>query len=116
MITPMRFLAVLAVFTLLTASCAPTLNLSLGQIPAADPGKLIKSGQTSRQEILKIFGPPDLEGVDEKGLPTWTYTRLTVEVVKARDAAIKEFFNLEVSFKGDVVDSFSYDVKAREVR
>lgn len=101
---------------LLAVSCAPTLYLSLGEMPATDPGSYIKAGHTSRQDILDAFGQPDLEGVDKNGLPTWTYTRMSVEIVKARDATMTGFFNLEISFKDDKVHSFSYDVKAREVK
>ncbi|UCF31558.1 MAG: hypothetical protein JSV26_03865 [bacterium] len=103
---------IMSVVLLMAASCAPTLHLSLGEIPAADPGKHIRAGVTSRQEVLDTFGQPDLEGFDKEGLPTWTYTRMSVQIVKAKEATMTEFFNLEISFRDDVVQSFSYDLKA----
>ncbi len=93
--------------------CAPTLTLSLGEMPAADPQAKIQAGMTTRQEIVGLFGQPDLAGVSEDGLPTWTYTRAVVEVAKAKDAVLTGYFNLKVTFKGDLVDSYSLDRKAQ---
>jgi hypothetical protein len=98
----------------LTVACAPSFNLTLGEIPAADPKTNIKPGETTRGEVQGLFGPPDMEGVNDDGRPTWTYTRMSVEVEKASDARMTEFFNLTVSFDGDVVNSYSYDRKAKE--
>lgn len=96
------------------AGCAPTLTLSLGDMPTADPRAVIEAGMSTRQEVRDLFGPPDLEGFSEDGLPTWTYTRAVLEVRKARDASIASFFNLKVTFKGDLVDSYTYDRKASQ--
>ncbi|GBE14553.1 hypothetical protein BMS3Abin14_00597 [bacterium BMS3Abin14] len=99
---------------LLAVGCAPTFNLALGEIPATDPGAVIKGGVTTRQEVLEQFGTPDLKGVDKNGLPTWTYTRMSLEVKNARNATITGFFNLAISFEGDLVKSYSYDRKAEQ--
>ncbi len=106
-----RFLCILLALVLF-AACAPTLNLTLGQMPAVDPGSQIEAGMTTQKEVLGLFGPPDFTGVDADGLVRWTWTRISLEVKKAKDATITAFFNLEVSFDGEIVKSFSYSKKA----
>ncbi len=105
-------LLALAVTLVFPAGCAPTVALNMGSFPEADPVKVIVPGTTSRQEILDVFGPPDLDGVDREGLLKWTYTRVGIHVEKARDAKITRFFSLVISFRDDVVDSYTFDKKA----
>jgi len=108
-------LAILTVLVLfLAVACAPSFNLTLGEIPTADPMTNIKPGETTRGQVQGLYGPPDLEGVNDAGEPTWTYTRMSVFVEKASDASMTEFFNLVVAFDGDTVNSFSFDRKAKE--
>jgi len=94
-------------------ACAPSFNLTLGEIPTADPMTNIKAGETTRGQVQGLYGPPDLEGVNDAGEPTWTYTRMSVYVEKASDARMTEFFNLVVAFEGDTVSSYSFDRKAK---
>jgi hypothetical protein len=108
-------LMVLAVSLLfLGLACAPSFNLTLGEIPSADPMTNIKPGETTRGEVQGLFGSPDLEGVNDDGQFTWTYTRMSVKVEKASDARMTDFFSLVVAFDGDLVSSFSFDRKAKE--
>jgi len=94
------------------AACAPTFNVTLGNMPAADPGAKIEAGMTTRSEIVGLFGQPDFKGVDEDGLPRWTWTHMAVEATPGKEATITSFFNLEVSFDGELVSSYSYSKKA----
>ncbi len=96
------------------SGCMPSATLSLGQFPTADPSSAIRPGMTTRQGILNAFGPPDFEGIDRDGLPNWTYTRIEIRVEKAKDARITRFFNLTVSFRDNVVDSYAFDRKSGE--
>ncbi len=93
-------------------ACMPNMYLSIGEIPAKDPGAVIEADMTTRQDIIESFGQPDLEGVDDDGLPTWTYTRISMEVIKGKDAKLLALFNLKITFDGDLVKSYSYDKKA----
>ena len=96
----------------LFTSCAPTFNVTMGTMPVHDPGAKIEAGMTTRSEIVELFGQPDFKGVDADGLPQWTWTRLGVEVRGAKEAKVTSFFNLEVSFDGELVSSYSYSKKA----
>jgi len=84
----------------------------MGKMPTLDPGTVIRSGMTTKSEMVGMFGDPDLTGVDEEGLVKWTWTHIGVEVKGGKDASITSFFNLEVSFREDKVNSFSYSRKA----
>ncbi len=94
------------------SGCVPSATLSLGQFPTVDPSSVIRTDVTTRQGILDAFGPPDFEGIDRDGLPKWTYTRIEIYVEKANDASITRFFNLTVSFRDNVVDSYAFDRKS----
>jgi len=98
---------------LVMVACMPKLYVSVGEIPAKDPGAVIEPDMTTRQDVIDNFGQPDLEGVDDDGLPTWTYTRISMEVIKGKDAKLLALFNLKISFDGDLVKSYSYDKKAK---
>lgn len=107
-----RMLILGAVIMLVLAACLPTFNVELGQMPMQDPGAKITNGVTTKSDVVQLFGKPDFEGVDEKGLVKWTWTHLGVEVKGGKEANITSFFNLEVSFEGDKVSSYSYSKKA----
>ena len=109
-----RLLILLSLSILALSACAPTLNVTMGRMPAEDPGAKIEAGMTTKGEVTKLFGQPDFTGVNEDGLPKWTWTHLGVEVKGGKDAAITSFFNLEVSFDGELVNSYSYSKKRTE--
>ena len=102
----------LSVILLWITACVPTFHVTLGSMPDQDPGSKVESGVTTKAQILQLFGQPDFTGVDDDGFPRWTWTHLGVEVVGGRDASITSFFNLEISFDGEKVRSYSYSKKA----
>jgi hypothetical protein len=95
-------------------ACAPTFNVTLGNMPAQDPGAKIEAGMTTKAEIVQMFGQPDFTGVDEEGLPKWTWTHMGIKATPGKEATITSFFNLEVSFDGELVNSYSYSKKRTE--
>jgi len=109
-----RLLILLAIALFVSAACAPTFNVTMGNMPAHDPGAKIEAGMTTRAEVVELFGQPDFTGVDADGRPEWTWTHLGVEVKAGKDATITSFFNLEISFDGDLVSSYSYSKKRTE--
>lgn len=108
----MRAASILLLVLLTAGACAPTFNVTMGQMPPQDPGAMIEAGMTTRTEIVEMFGQPDFTGIDADGLPKWSWGHMTVEIKGGKDADLKAFFSLEVSFAGDLVDSFSYSKKA----
>jgi outer membrane protein assembly factor BamE (lipoprotein component of BamABCDE complex) len=107
-----RFLIALTAMVFTIGACAPTFNVTLGQMPSQDPGSKIEAGKTTKDEIVKLYGKPDFTGIDEDGFVKWTWTHLGVEVREGKEATITSFFNLEVSFDEDLVESYSYSRKA----
>jgi hypothetical protein len=84
----------------------------MGQMPSQDPGAMIEGGMTTKTEIVEMFGQPDFTGVDADGLEEWTWAHMGVEIKAGKEANLTSFFNLEVSFAGDLVDSYSHSKKA----
>jgi len=107
-----KLAVLLSIAMLAAASCAPTFNVTMGNMPAHDPGAKIEAGMTTKAEVVELFGQPDLTGVDTDGLLKWTWTHLGVKATPGKEATITSFFNLEVSFDGELVSSFSYSRKA----
>jgi hypothetical protein len=107
-----RLLILLSSVLFALAACAPTFTVIMGKMPTHDPGAKVEAGMTTKTEVVELFGQPDFTGVDADGLLKWTWTHLGVEVKAGKDASITSFFNLEVSFDGDLVSSYSYSRKA----
>lgn len=108
----MRFASVLLLIVLTAVACAPTFNVTMGQMPARDPGAMIEAGMTTKGEVLEMFGQPDFTGIDVDGLEKWTWTHMGVQIKAGKEANITSFFNMDVSFAADLVSSFSYSRKA----
>jgi hypothetical protein len=102
---------ILLTAVVLTAACAPTFDVTVGLMPAHDPGSKIEPGVTTKTEVMGLFGQPDFTGVDKDGLLQWTWTHLGVKATPGKEATITSFFNLEVSFDGELVKSYSYSKK-----
>jgi len=107
-----QLLILLTMILFALVACAPTFNVTMGNMPTHDPGAKVEAGMTTKAEVVQLFGQPDFTGVDADGRPEWTWTHLGVEVKAGKDASITSFFNLEVSFDGDLVSSYSYSKKA----
>lgn len=107
-----RVLMLVSVMILVSGACAPTFNVTLGNMPTHDPGAKIEAGMTTKDDVVQLYGQPDFTGVDEKGLLKWTWTHMGVEATPGKEATITSFFNLEVSFDGEKVSSYSYSKKA----
>ena len=108
-----KLTVLLSIAMLAAASCAPSFSVTMGNMPTQDPGAKIEAGMTTKAEVVELYGQPDFTGVDENGLPKWTWTHMGIYVKKAKDASITSFFNLEVSFDGELVSSYSYSQKAK---
>ncbi len=104
--------SLLLLVLLAATACAPTFNVTMGQMPPQDPGAMIEAGMTTRDEVIEMFGQPDFTGIDADGLEKWTWAHMGVQVKAGKEANITSFFNMDVSFPGDLVDSYSYSKKA----
>ena len=109
-----RLAVMLSIALLAAAGCAPTFNVTMGNMPTQDPGAKIEAGMTTKAEVVELFGQPDFTGVDADGLLKWTWPHLGIEATPGKEATITSFFNLEVSFDGELVSSYSYSRKAEQ--
>lgn len=105
-------ITIMLITVILAAACAPTFDVTVGSMPAHDPGSKIDPGVTTKTEVINLFGKPDFTGVDKDGLLQWTWTHLGIKATPGKETTITSFFNLEVSFDGEKVSSFSYSKKA----
>src|SRR5210317_240577 len=85
----------LSIAMLAAVSCAPSFSVTMGNMPGQDPGARIEAGMTTKAEVVELFGQPDFTGIDENGLPKWTWTHLGVKATPGKEATITSFFNLE---------------------
>ena len=90
--------------------------------PGMAKTKIIKS-QTTQQEILQVFGPPNIVTKNKSGNEVWTYDRVSVEasaseaygtiiiagVASGRTSTSTRTFTLMIEFdEKDIVKDFSY--------
>ena len=90
--------------------------------PGMAKTKIIK-GQTSQDEILKVFGPPNIVTKNKSGNEVWTYDKVSVEssaseaygtiliagIGSGRISTSARTFTLMIEFNDkDIVNDYSY--------
>jgi outer membrane protein assembly factor BamE (lipoprotein component of BamABCDE complex) len=73
--------------TLSLAGC-----ITIGQDFRSEAVDLVKPGQTTDEEVLKIFGNPVRTGIADDGLREWTYARYHANIFgrfEGRDLVVK---------------------------
>jgi len=90
--------------------------------PGMAKTKIIK-GQTSQDEILKVFGPPNIVTKNKSGNEVWTYDKVSVEssasevygtiliagIGSGRSSTSARTFTLMIEFNDkDIVNDYSY--------
>jgi len=115
------FFVVLA--SLLLAGCASVQPVQKGNLtPGMAKTKIIK-GQTSQNEILEVFGAPNIITKNKSGNEVWTYDKASIETgtsdvygtiliaggTGSRSATSARTFTLMIEFdENNVVKDFSY--------
>ncbi len=112
----MRGTCSLILFLGLLLGCSPVITLTLGR--DIDPGmvKAIRKGETTREDLLRLFGPPAEKGLTESGLERWRWRYERVERVRegvaiftGPDERIKAMKKtLEVILEGERVRHFIF--------
>ncbi len=89
--------------------CAP-IHFTSGRPFTAEQIRSIEQGKTTKAEVLKLLGDPQLAGKDDEGLDIWTYMYIDAAApIKGGEAEAK-FRRLTVTFEGEMVKSFSYEL------
>ena len=96
-----------------TEANAQKSNLTIGVVKSQ-----IKKGQTSQEEILKLFGAPNLVSKNKSNKEVWSYNRMSVEQKagstdffsgqRASQSSTSKSFDLIITFnEDDVVSDYS---------
>lgn len=118
-----RKIIYLFVFALLISGCASVQPVQKGNLtPGMARTKIIK-GQTTQNEILEVFGAPNIVTKNKSGNEVWTYDKASVETgtssvygtvlivggIGSRSSSSANTFTLMIEFDDkDVVKDFSY--------
>jgi len=118
-----RKIIYLFVFALLISGCASVQPVQKGNLtPGMAKTKIIK-GQTTQNEILEVFGAPNIVTKNKSGNEVWTYDKASVETgtssvygtilivggVGSRASTSASTFTLMIEFDDkNVVKDFSY--------
>jgi len=114
-------IGILSLFTLIgCASVQPVEKANL--TPGMAKSKIIK-GQTTQNDVVKIFGPPNIVTKNKTGNEVWTYDRVSVETGTSevygtllivggagnRSSTSTRTFTLMIEFDDkEIVKDFSY--------
>lgn len=114
---------VIGIFLLLFSGCASVQPIQKGNLtPGMAKTKIIK-GQTTQNEILEVFGAPNIVTKNKSGYEVWTYDKVSVETgtsdvygtiliaggVGSRTSTSTRTFTLMIEFdENSVVKDFSY--------
>lgn len=116
-------LAVIMVGVFMLSGCASVQPIQKGNLtPGMAKTKIIK-GQTTQNEILEVFGAPNIVTKNKSGYEVWTYDKVSVETgtsdvygtiliaggVGSRTSTSTRTFTLMIEFdENNVVKDFSY--------
>lgn len=119
----MKKMVYLFVLILLISGCASVQPVQKGNLtPGMAKTKIIK-GQTSQNEILEVFGAPNIVTKNKTGNEVWTYDKASVETgtsdvygtiliaggVGSRSSTSARTFTLMIEFDDkNIVKDFSY--------
>ncbi len=118
-----KFLAFLFAVSFLLSGCASVQPVEKANLtPGMAKTKIIK-GQTTQNEIIQVFGPPNIVTKNKSGNEVWTYDKVSVETgtsdiygtllivggAGSRSSSSTRTFTLMIEFdEKDVVKDFSY--------
>ena len=97
--------------TVITAlfACGP-IKVKSGKSFTISQIDMIERGITSKDDIEKSLGQPQMTGRDDDGLEMWIYIYIRASVPLRGDKIEEEFQRLSITFReGDIVKSFSYE-------
>ena len=122
-----KYLAIILAAVLLLSGCASVHPVQKSNLtPGMAKAKIFK-GQTTQNEILEIFGPPNIITRNKSGNEVWTYDKVSIEtgaseihgtllIVGAaggRSSTSARTFTLMIEFDdGNIVKDFSYRYSA----
>ena len=116
----------LCVISLAFVGCASEPEQPTGPSGGLSPGmakKTIEKGKTTQNDILTVFGAPNIVTKNKSGLEVWTYDKMTVEssssagyataiivgVAGRKSSTSTRTFTLMIEFdENNVVKDFSY--------
>lgn len=123
----MKKMVYLFVLILLISGCASVQPVQKGNLtPGMAKTKIIK-GQTSQNEILEVFGAPNIVTKNKTGNEVWTYDKASIETgtsdvygtiliaggVGSRTSTSARTFTLMIEFdEKNIVKDFSYRASA----
>ena len=99
----------LILFIFISTSCG-TMHFTSGKPFDIESVNGIVKGITTMENIVKIFGEPQMSGRDSDGLDSWTYFYIEAEVPLKGKVAKEKFRRLSFTFKDEKVKSFSYEI------
>ncbi len=118
-----KYLAITIIGIFLLCGCASVQPVEKSNLtPGMAKAKIIQ-GQTTQNEILEIFGPPNIITKNKSGNEVWTYDKVSIESgasevhgtllvlggAGVRSATSSRTFTLMIEFDGsNIVKDFSY--------
>lgn len=96
-------------FSLFLFSCAPV-HFQSGTEIHPDKIRAIDRGKTTKAEIEKLFGEPQMTGRDDDGLETWSYFYMDAEAPLRGGELRGKFQRITVTFDNGKVKSVSYEL------
>jgi len=103
-----RFFFLATIITALFA-CGP-IKIKSGKPFTISQVAMIKKGVTSKGDIEKSLGQPQMTGKDDDDLEIWSYLYIRASIPLRGDKVEEEFQRLTITFmEGDLVKSISYE-------
>jgi len=118
-----KYLVILFIISLAIAGCASVQPVQNGNLTPGMAKTTIIKGKTTQNEILTVFGAPNIVTKNKSGNEIWTYDKMSVESgasevygtaivvggVGVRSSTSARSFTLMIEFdENDIVKDYSY--------
>ena len=103
---------IISLIAALLSACGP-LHYETGRSFTIMQIKSVKKGETTRDDVRQLFGKPDLIGVNDSGLDTWSYLHLKAEIPLKGGRSSEDFQRVTITFDKELVKSISYEMSGQ---
>jgi len=109
----LKKLIILLIPLIFTASCGPV-HFKSGKPFTLSHIESINKGSTTKEEIRKLFGEPQLSGKNDSDQDIWSYLYIEAKVPLKGGPSKEKFQRLTITFDDDKVKSMTYEMSKEE--
>ena len=109
----LKKLMISAIPLILLSSCGP-IHFKSGRLFTLSHIESINKGETTKEEIRKLFGEPQLTGKNESDQDIWSYLYIEAKVPLRGGPSKEKFQRITITFEDGKVKSATYEMSKED--